>query len=1491
MDDKKKLSVFSMLVYVLLIVSAMNFVWKSGVIESKYLVTRAVDKWVSSHHFQLDPERKYFKDINSIEDMQDWLRFALPRIMAPPMQPANFPLYGVRFSLRNVQEINNTEPRFQRRAGVTWKDKVGLETSSSTVASLTASYENDDTSSYGVYREYGFNSPLAVMLFTGVLGATEENYALIANFSLGLQWCSKEFSMCSGELLGTQSFPKSKSLTDVVDDCNYRCEKLERNGKLCYCWTRTQSECMFYHVPVRQLVDTPPSLPCWNHSAGENVYPKLEEGHLGRTAYFPVLKRFVHSTNIWRPDLVRTNGFASSQGFVYTLYYWPQEQIDYLAALQLNISNGTVRTTYFSQSLLFRQLNDWMLGGFLGPTAGYMVVDWMNWNANFETITWLVLKFKAEASGLVTASRRIYQVVVPEQDLMAVRADPGSAIWPDFDLWHAMYIILVSSYFFREMYEIAITGTKYFTSGWAMLAISGIGLHIATIVLRYRHHQSLGFTLQTAQAEPGMLFTPDFNKFEDEAVAWADFIIVAGIMMVFLNGCLVQYLSDLIPRVSVLVDTVSRSITPVFFLVIILGDVFFGFVIWSNLLFGKSVIDFSDVQLCAISLTEMIFGRLSVVEDLRNAFPLTGFLFYLTFMILFFFILQYLSKAIVFTSFDDASRQDKHTKELVVPDLGANNDQCAKFWKRQLAWGKRLLGINRQAIAGKDLQIAHSGRGEDGGNKASIFAFGFVVALYVVFVNLVLWVPEAHDVVQSLTLAIKTPTFRKLYPLSGEIERDMDFDKIESPEDVMLWMAVGLPATLYNSSTALPGENELETYAASREFRQAVINDWNILLGQTPVRMSFKYNKLQQAPWESATTRLPVPQLIRTQEALTDKADVRDDRARAMLEKYCGNFTAAYGSQQAANGFTSMLSVDYSATTGALFDMQLNGIVTNQTSQLAIDFVAYNGHVDMFFYVAIVFDFSISGYVEKDILVETIKLPDVSSSLFAVRLFLEIVVIAFTITRLALALREIYRATLAGIRKGKASKFGERLWVAIQVITFRVVGNPFVLLDFLSGITTIVTLVMWYSFVLLDLTQSFFFAESPVWTPAQCTQIGLCSDAAVIAKFAAAGTQMRSFAQVCAANTIFLFVCSQKYLEAYPYCRVISNTIIRGAADIFCFLVVMVVLLMGYVGMGHTIFGTIMEDFSTIPHSLITCFQMFLGTFRNFEFMRQANSFAYYFYWYTYMVLFRYVLVNMFFAIIAKHFEVEDKETEERMRQETEAREASGEVQQGFIKHCIQVCKSGLASLIGRDKGNPYEVDDAESTAETGMDLTEGFDDESVSMPRSPRSPSVRGGIQDMLDMDTPLDCSFITEQTVHEKHWQYLPEKTKKWAIERAQEIYTFIEEKSKLREQSEKNNKEVYDIDSILQDAEHQIQEKGLEFGKSAEKVKRELGQRELRSLKVIHQDQESLAWYIMKREAELKKLEESKLVKQDRYEKMVNAAQSLVSGQGEEEEDEGQ
>ncbi len=50
-----------------------------------------------------------------------------------------------------------------------------------------------------------------------------------------------------------------------------------------------------------RLVNTVPvDEPCWNHSAAVNVYPTLVQNTNGRTSYFPLMKRFVHTSN--RPD-------------------------------------------------------------------------------------------------------------------------------------------------------------------------------------------------------------------------------------------------------------------------------------------------------------------------------------------------------------------------------------------------------------------------------------------------------------------------------------------------------------------------------------------------------------------------------------------------------------------------------------------------------------------------------------------------------------------------------------------------------------------------------------------------------------------------------------------------------------------------------------------------------------------------------------------------------------------------------------------------------------------------------------------------------------------------------------------------------------------------------------------------------------------------------------------------------------------------------------
>ena len=70
-DDKKQRSVLSMIIYVFLIASAMNFVWKSGVIEEKFVVTRAVEQWVNNRRFDLKTTPQSFADIDDIDDIKD----------------------------------------------------------------------------------------------------------------------------------------------------------------------------------------------------------------------------------------------------------------------------------------------------------------------------------------------------------------------------------------------------------------------------------------------------------------------------------------------------------------------------------------------------------------------------------------------------------------------------------------------------------------------------------------------------------------------------------------------------------------------------------------------------------------------------------------------------------------------------------------------------------------------------------------------------------------------------------------------------------------------------------------------------------------------------------------------------------------------------------------------------------------------------------------------------------------------------------------------------------------------------------------------------------------------------------------------------------------------------------------------------------------------------------------------------------------------------
>merc|ERR1719188_1372351 len=88
--------------------------------------------------------------------------------------------------------------------------------------------------------------------------------------------------------------------------------------------------------------------------------------------------------------------------------------------------------------------------------------------------------------------------------------------------------------------------------------------------------------------------------------------------------------------------------------------------------------------------------------------------------------------------------------------------------------------------------------------------------------------------------------------------------------------------------------------------------------------------------------------------------------------------------------------------------------------------------------------------------------------------------------------------------------------------------------------------------------------------------------------------------------------------------------------------------------MGHQLFGAHVRGFRTLAQSVVTCFQMFLGTFNYSQLKESDDLLAYVFFSYSYMLLFRYMLINMFFAIIDKSLRAEDAD---RLQAEQEVKE------------------------------------------------------------------------------------------------------------------------------------------------------------------------------------------------------------------------------------------
>jgi hypothetical protein len=581
-----------------------------------------------------------------------------------------------------------------------------------------------------------------------------------------------------------------------------------------------------------------------------------------------------------------------------------------------------------------------------------------------------------------------------------------------------------------------------------------------------------------------------------------------------------------------------------------------------------------------------------------------------------------------------------------------------------------------------------------------------------------------------------------------------------------------------------------------------------------------------------------------------------------------------------------MLSVDPSTTSEIMTDLVETGnFINDYTAVVVIDYVIYNSYAQYFAYVAIVFEFPHSGEVKANLRVFGVRMEMWTNAATITSLVFEIIVVLINFYYLALTLLEVCGHLREEGKKepsGQKKSCVKRFFATIQTIIAFLARNPFTVLDFVSCGMTIATFSCWYAYCFMLFRGKYYFQEYPTWDLGVCdaSRWTWCSDADVIHWFALIAIALNAFKMVLGVNTVFVFTRALKYFQTFARVRVIFNTFYRGLVDIVWFIIVSAVLLSGYVFSGWQVFGQSIEGLSTTAEAYRYVFEMFLGHFDYAKLSALQPIFANV-YFFSYMIIFKFFIINMFLAIVCKNFAEEENRRERAMKKLSLEMRKSDSQLGGAVEPTSFGARMWAKVYKPKTPSSPAAGDTAERAGTKFNEGEKAKGSKGHSEEHSTQNGTADTGFDNQVSIEASPDAYEIDEKSVREdSSWHSLPPDMKQWSLSISRDITRFVDDRVKERDIIREKKSEATDLDRCLEEAETKIKDKRKESQHEALGVEAELHSQELAKLREVHQDQESLSWFIMKREAELAKHEKAKELKQDRYDKMVNAAKSLIS-----------
>ena len=106
-----------------------------------------------------------------------------------------------------------------------------------------------------------------------------------------------------------------------------------------------------------------------------------------------------------------------------------------------------------------------------------------------------------------------------------------------------------------------------------------------------------------------------------------------------------------------------------------------------------------------------------------------------------------------------------------------------------------------------------------------------------------------------------------------------------------------------------------------------------------------------------------------------------------------------------------------------------------------------------------------------------------------------------------------------------------------------------------------------------------------------------------------------------------------KYLQINHNMAFLVTTLNEAKNAIFYYLIVLVILLMGFFLFTYCAFGSNVEKFSTLNLGIMTLMEMFIGKF-DYQELKAGDPILAPFFFIIYMLIFTFILINIFIALL-----------------------------------------------------------------------------------------------------------------------------------------------------------------------------------------------------------------------------------------------------------------